>query len=172
MFFCDSLTKRLLKSPLAQRQCRSETRPFAAPHTTERGGSLLGWPRAVGNSTMLWDLGELAPEQLPWDVSSRKPSRTSFPFDPEEAVLRASPRVPRAPVLPSLRVPSLLQLLPHCSLETTPAHSWSVFLRSFCRVGRHKEWGAGRITPSDMPVVTFILNRLAGGCNLWPERAN
>lgn len=101
MFLCDSLTKRLLKSPLEQRQRRSETRPFAAPHTTEGGVSLLGWPRAVGNSTTLWDLGELAPKQLPWDVSSRKPSRMSFPFDPDEAVLRASPRVPRAPVLPS-----------------------------------------------------------------------
>lgn len=101
MFLCDSLAKRLLKSPLAQRQRRSETRPVAAPHTTEGGGSLLGWPRAVGNSTTLWDLGELAPEQLPWDVSSRKPSRMRFPFHPDEDVLRAPPRVPRAPVLPS-----------------------------------------------------------------------
>lgn len=89
VFLCDFATKRSLQSPPAQAWCRrgrgSPVQPAGVAMSCGKGHSTLG-------SRM-----ELAPEQLPCDASSRKPSHTSFSFDSEEAGL-GPPEHPCSPL--------------------------------------------------------------------------
>lgn len=109
---------------------------------------------------------ELAPEKLPWDASSRKPPRTSSSFDPGEAELGTSPR---APMVSQSAVPSLV------AVPLDFGDTICTFLLSIPRFLLHSgaTGGSGELAEClPMPMVTFILNRLAGGCGLWPEGAN
>lgn len=143
MFLRGSLTKRSLKLPPAQKQCW----PFAALPVAEGGDGLPGWPRAAGKGTALSVLAQS------WLLSSCHETLPpgscpglAFPLAQVKLTSGLPLGPPRAPMLPSVRAPFLLQLLPHWTLETRSARFYSLFLSSFPRAARHKEVGS-RISP-------------------------
>ena len=97
VFLCDFATKRFLQSPPAQAWCRKgRGSPLQLAGVTTSCGK--------GHST-LGSRMELAPERLPCDASSRKPSRTSFSLTQRK--LGSDPRSTHVPLSQS-SVPPLI----------------------------------------------------------------